>query len=61
MGVSVEKIMKLGNFSQAATLIAGETGINNTVTFITVSETPPIKWNTLPQLRLFMLTRFAIG
>ena len=40
MGVSVEKIMELENFSQAATLIAGKTGINNTVTFITVSETP---------------------
>ena len=40
MAVTVRKIMDIEAFSEAASLIAGHAGINNVITYITVSETP---------------------
>lgn len=40
MAVTVRMIMELETFSQSVKLIAGHAGINNVISFITVSETP---------------------
>lgn len=47
MEVTVRKIMELDAFAQATTLLAGHAGIDKTVNFITVSETPDFyEWVT---------------
>lgn len=40
MKITIYKLMELESFSQSMALVAGQEGIDNVVTFITVSETP---------------------
>jgi purine catabolism regulator len=40
MAVTVKKVMEIEAFSESVTLIAGHAGINNVITYVTVSETP---------------------
>lgn len=40
MAVTVNTVMDIENFSAATTLVAGHGGVNNVITYITVSETP---------------------
>lgn len=40
MPVTVKQIMELEEFSQVANLVAGEAGIHNIITFVTIAEAP---------------------
>ena len=59
MTVTVRKVMELEAFSQTATLVAGHGGMNNKISFVTVSEVPDFyEWVTGGELVLTTLYAF---
>lgn len=59
MAVTVGKVMEIEAFSQTATLVAGNDGINNVITYVTVTEVPDFyEWVTGGELVLTTLYAF---